>query len=173
MVDIFEVNRKECARLMLEYPKWCVPGTFKLNSGAPPPTEEDPNAKNWQLESVLIEVSNISSRPLGIANITPSRQAILGSLFLLPESPHKSIYYIALITELCKLSPSTVGPAVGKSIRKLYTALGDGLDPEVSRRFGEWFAVHMSNFGFQWVWKEWWALFTSWSLGCIADARPC
>ncbi|KAI9572404.1 MIF4G like-domain-containing protein [Boletus coccyginus] len=135
-VDIYEVNRKECARLLLEYPKWCVPGTFKPKSGAPPPTEEDPNAKNWQLESVVIET-------------------VLGSLFLLPESPQKSVYYIALITELCKLLPSTVGPAVGKSIRKLYTTLGNGLDPEVSRRFVEWFAVHMSNFGFQWVWKEW------------------
>ena len=168
MVDIFEVNRKECARLLLEYPKWCVPGTFKPKSGAPLPIEEDPNAKNWQLESAVIEVSNIKPT-IGVANITSSRQTVLGSLFLLPESPQKSMYYIALITELCKLSPSTVGPAVGKSIRKLYTALGDGLDPEVSRRFVEWFAVHMSNFGFQWVWKEWWALFTSWSLGCIDD----
>jgi len=74
---------------------------------------------------------------------------------VLPEAEHKSIYYIALITELCKLSPSTVGPAVGKSIRKLYSLLSDGLDSEASRRFAEWFAVHMSNFGFQWVWKEW------------------
>ncbi|KAG6375040.1 MIF4G like-domain-containing protein [Boletus reticuloceps] len=129
------VNRKECARLLLEYPKWCAPGTFKPRSEAPP-TEEDPNAKNWQLESVVIET-------------------VLGSLFLLPEPPQKSIYYISLITELCKLSPSTVGPAVGKSIRKVYTSLGNGLDPEVSRRFVEWFVVHMSNFGFQWVWKEW------------------
>ncbi|KAF9224403.1 hypothetical protein BS17DRAFT_779738 [Gyrodon lividus] len=135
VIDIFEVNRKECARLLLEYPKWCVPGTFKPRSGAPP-TEEDPNAKNWQLESAVIET-------------------ILGSLFLLAEPPHKAVYYFALITELCKLSPSTVGPAVGKSIRKLYVLLGDGLDVEVCRRFAEWFAVHMSNFGFQWVWKEW------------------
>ncbi|KAL4075617.1 MIF4G like-domain-containing protein [Scleroderma yunnanense] len=135
MIDIFEVNRKECARLLLEYPKWCVPGTFKPRAGAPP-VEEDPSANNWQLESIMIEV-------------------ILGYLFLLPESAQKSIYLIALITELCKLSPSTVGPAVGKSIRKLYSALAEGLDVEVSRRFSEWFSVHMSNFGFQWVWKEW------------------
>lgn len=62
-VDIFEVNRKECARLLLEYPKWCVSGTFKPGSGAPP-TEEDPNAKNWQLESVVVEASSIISSPL-------------------------------------------------------------------------------------------------------------
>ena len=74
---------------------------------------------------------------------------------ILPESSSKSIYYTSLITELCKLSPSTVGPAVGKSIRKLYISLSEGLDVEVARRFAEWFAVHMSNFGFQWVWKEW------------------
>jgi MIF4G like len=82
-------------------------------------------------------------------------QTVLGAFLILPESSHKSIYYIGLITELCKLSPSTVGPAVGKSIRKLYGSLADGLDVEVARRFAEWFAVHMSNFGFQWVWKEW------------------
>ncbi|KAJ7667559.1 armadillo-type protein [Mycena polygramma] len=117
ILDIFEVNRKECARLLLEYPKWTIPGTFK-----PKPGGED-----WQLESTVIE-------------------NILGAFFILPESSHKSIYYIG---------PSTVGPAVGKSIRKLYSTLGEGLDVEVARRFAEWFAVHMSNFGFQWVWKEW------------------
>jgi nuclear cap-binding protein subunit 1 len=65
------------------------------------------------------------------------------------------VYYFALITDLCKLSPQTVGPAVGKSFRKLYSFLGEGLDVEVARRFAEWFASHMSNFGFNWVWKEW------------------
>ncbi|KAG1739921.1 MIF4G like-domain-containing protein [Suillus paluster] len=127
-LDIFEVNRKECARLLLEYPKWCP------KPGAPEPEYE--SGKNWQLESTVIET-------------------VLGSLYLLPESTHKTVYHIALITELCKLSPSTVGPAVGKSIRKLYTTLADGFDVENARRFAEWFAVHMSNFGFQWVWKEW------------------
>jgi nuclear cap-binding protein subunit 1 len=74
---------------------------------------------------------------------------------VLPESASKSMYYSALVVELCKLSPSTIGPAVGKSIRKLYNTLSDGLDVEAGRRFAEWFATHMSNFGFQWVWKEW------------------
>ncbi|KAJ7666528.1 MIF4G like-domain-containing protein [Mycena rosella] len=135
ILDIFEVNRKECARLLIEYPKWTIPGTFKPKPGGTVVPEPVPG-KDWQLESTVIE-------------------NVLGAYFVLPESSHKSIYYIGLITELCKLSPSTVGPAVGKSIRKLYSTLGDGLDVEVARRFAEWFAVHMSNFGFQWVWKEW------------------
>ncbi|CDO74178.1 hypothetical protein BN946_scf185043.g229 [Trametes cinnabarina] len=134
IIDIFEVNRKECARLLLEYPKWTVPGTFKPRPGAPP---QDPvPGKDWQLEITILET-------------------ILGASFALPEATFKAIYYIALITELCKSSPQTVGPAVGKSIRKLYALLADGLDVEVAHRFAEWFAIHMSNFGFQWVWKEW------------------
>ncbi|KAF8164887.1 MIF4G like-domain-containing protein [Crassisporium funariophilum] len=135
IIEIFEVNRKECARLLLEYPKWNLPGTFKPKPGATA-IVEPVAGKDWQLESTIIE-------------------SVLGAYLIVPESPKKSIYYIALITELCKLSPSTVGPAVGKSIRKLYNSLSEGLDVEAARRFAEWFAVHMSNFGFQWVWKEW------------------
>ncbi len=82
-------------------------------------------------------------------------QTILGACFVLPESTHKAIYYIALITELARSSPISIGPAVGKSIRKLYALLSDGLDVEVAHRFEEWFAVHMSNFSFSWPWKEW------------------
>ncbi|KAF8663576.1 hypothetical protein AX16_000920 [Volvariella volvacea WC 439] len=135
IIDIFEVNRKECSRLLLEYPKWTLPGTFKPKSTLMGEFDPVPG-KDWQLESTIIET-------------------VLGAYLFLPEANHKSIYYIGLITELCKLSPSTVGPAVGKSIRKLYNSLSDGLDVEGARRFAEWFAVHMSNFGFQWVWREW------------------
>ena len=76
-------------------------------------------------------------------------------MLVLPRPIHKPMYYVALITELCKAQPQTTGPALGKSIRKLYSYLGDGLDVEAAHRFTEWFAIHMSNFGFQWVWKEW------------------
>ena len=56
IVDIFDVNRKECARLLLEYPKWNLPGTFKPKPGAP--VELDPvEGKDWQLESTILEVS--------------------------------------------------------------------------------------------------------------------
>ncbi len=57
MVDIFEVNRKDCARLLLEYPKWTLPGTFKPRPGAP----EQPlvAGKGWDLDNTLIEVCSI------------------------------------------------------------------------------------------------------------------
>ena len=60
ITDIFEVNRKECARLLLEYPKWSLPGMFKPKPGAPPPPEGENGAehegKEWQLESTILEV---------------------------------------------------------------------------------------------------------------------
>ncbi|KAF8341647.1 armadillo-type protein [Cantharellus anzutake] len=113
VINIFEVNRKECARILLEMPRWFVWGTFRGKS----------------------------------SNFVRA--------YLTASSPQTIVYYFALVTDLCKLSPQTVGPAVGKSFRKLYAFLGNGLDVEISRRYCEWFAMHMSNFGFNWVWKEW------------------
>ncbi|KAF5390479.1 hypothetical protein D9757_005267 [Collybiopsis confluens] len=136
LIDIFEVNRKECARLLLEYPKWTVTGTFKPKPGALAPETETSVDYEWQLESTLLET-------------------ILGASLVLPESSQPQVYYTSLITEVSKLSPSTIGPAVGKSIRKIYSLLADGLDVEIEKRFSEWFAIHMSNFNFAWVWKEW------------------
>ena len=158
IVEIFEVNRKECARLLVEYPRWTLSGTFKPRPGDPAEASDriPLPGRDWQLESTLIEVLfPFFTLMLCLLTGTWAIQTILGSQFLLPEGPVKPIYYMALITELCKLSPQTVGPAVGKSIRKIYGYCANGLDVEVLRRFSEWFSVHMSNFGFQWVWKEW------------------
>lgn len=55
ILDIFEVNRKECARLLLEYPKWNLHGTFKPKPGVTALGDPVPG-KDWQLESTIIEV---------------------------------------------------------------------------------------------------------------------
>ena len=107
--------------------------------------------------------------PLVLENLIV--EIILGNyLFATPSPPHKAVYYQSLIGELCKISPQTVAPALGKCIRKLYAGLGSAVDgaagdaaaqsklslgPEQTRRFAEWFAVHLSNFGFHWRWPEW------------------
>jgi nuclear cap-binding protein subunit 1 len=56
MIDIFEVNRKECARLLLEYPKWTPHGTFRPRPGSSSDNSEPVPGKDWQLESTLVEV---------------------------------------------------------------------------------------------------------------------
>ena len=58
VIDIFEVNRKECARLLLELPKWLPRGTFKARPGMPGEngTHDGPT---WQLESCIMEVRTL------------------------------------------------------------------------------------------------------------------
>ncbi|KEP55380.1 cap-binding protein 80-PB [Rhizoctonia solani 123E] len=137
MINIYEVNRKEGARILMEVHRWLSLGTFR--------PEGDREATGIILQNCLIE-------------------AVLSQLFHLPRSTLKLMYHAALINELCKLSPQTVGPAVGKSFRKMYSLLSNpdpvedgaaGLDARLAHLFAEWFALHMSNFGFAWVWKEW------------------
>ncbi|KAF8743125.1 MIF4G like, partial [Rhizoctonia solani] len=137
MINIYEVNRKEGARILMEVHRWLSLGTFR--------PEGDREATGIILQNCLIE-------------------AVLSQLFHLPRSTLKLMYHAALINELCKLSPQTVGPAVGKSFRKMYSLLSNpdpveagaaGLDTRLAHLFAEWFALHMSNFGFAWVWKEW------------------
>ncbi|WAR62696.1 hypothetical protein PtB15_15B283 [Puccinia triticina] len=154
VIDIFEVNRKECAKILLELPRWVGRGTFKTKGTAPKPkTDEAGNrieesateSSEWILEHLLLE-------------------SIVTSVFAIPTPPIRPVvYYHSLIVELCRLSPSTVAPALGKSVRRLYGGLGEvgadavtvRLEPEGIRRFAEWFGVHLSNFGFLWAWKDW------------------
>ena len=129
IVNLFDVNRKECARILLALRTFVAEGTFK--------TSAEGSTSTLSLESLIIAT-------------------LLNSMITLPKSPEPLIYYSSLITELCKASPNTVAPPVGRGVRKIFTFLGaDGLDNEVQRRIAEWFSIHLSNFGFQWMWKEW------------------
>ena len=83
-------------------------------------------------------------------------QTLLSRAFTLPTPTLPLVYHAALICELCRISPTTFGPAVGKCFRKLHDMVGEGLDVEISRRYAEWFAIHLSNFEFRWPpWQEW------------------
>jgi len=127
MINIYEVNRKEAARLLLGLARYITGGTFKSEG----------SESTLSLESLLINT-------------------LLSTMLTLPHSPQKLIYYGSVITELCKLAPNAVAPPVGRAVRKIFNLLGeDGLDIEIARRTTEWFSVHLSNFGFQWMWKEW------------------
>jgi len=62
VIDIFEVNRKECAKILLELPRWVGRNTFKTRATADKPrTEEVDNnpeepieASEWILEHLLL-----------------------------------------------------------------------------------------------------------------------
>ncbi|KAG0150049.1 hypothetical protein CROQUDRAFT_652715 [Cronartium quercuum f. sp. fusiforme G11] len=136
IIDLFEVNRKECARILLDLPRWVGRGTFK-SKGSQAQEKEKIEGPSWILEHTLVET-------------------IVSSIFGMPTPPIRPpVYYTSLIAELCRLSPATVAPALGKAMRRLFGNLPDVLEPEGIRRFADWFAVHLSNFGFLWVWKDW------------------
>ncbi|KAM0788666.1 hypothetical protein ACM66B_002765 [Microbotryomycetes sp. NB124-2] len=144
IMNLYETNRKEAAAVLLDLPSWFATGTFK--SHAQGGADEGPaqSASQLVLEDIVVE-------------------AIFDSVLSLPAQSLLPAYYHALLTELCRLSPSTVAPSLGKCVRRVYKGLGEpsgspgfpSLEPEGIRRFAEWFSVHLSNFGFQWPWKEW------------------
>ncbi|BGO90576.1 hypothetical protein NBRC10512_005296 [Rhodotorula toruloides] len=154
VISLYETNRKEAATILLELPKWFKKGTFRVNKPArrpdddqDMPEEEAPEGPNWSLENLIVE-------------------SILTSVLSLPAPPLTAMYYYSVLTELCRISPQTVAPSLGKSIRKLYAALGtdrDGseesvgpvLDAEGVRRLADWFSIHLSNYGFMWGWNDW------------------
>lgn len=59
IINVYEINRKEAAAILLQLPKWLAPGTF-----APvlsPGEEPDANSSKWILEHIVVEVSGLSS----------------------------------------------------------------------------------------------------------------
>ena len=136
IITLFEVNRKESANTLLLIRKHLAPNTFKPLPSTSNPPEAEPSS-TLSLESLIV-------------------QTLLQTMCALPRSPLSLLYYGSVITELCKSSPNTVAPPVGRAVRKIFTMLGgEGLDEEIGRRVEEWFAIHLSNFGYQWMWKEW------------------
>lgn len=165
ILNVYEVNRKDCARILLnDLPKWLPEGTFKppapAAGTAPAAVEGDGNGMTTD-QSTIVKENTLMD-------------VILSQMLATPASVQRSIYYYSLITELCKLSPSTVAPALGKCIRKLYAGLGlsdEEAGPEVIvlgfegiRRYSDWMATHLSNFGFHWRWTEWYVPFSCFSL---------
>ncbi|KAJ5570344.1 uncharacterized protein N7459_009774 [Penicillium hispanicum] len=80
--------------------------------------------------------------------------AVFSQLYQLPTPEHKLVYYHSVLTECCKIAPAAIAPSLGRAIRFLYNSL-ETMDLELSNRFLDWFAHHLSNFGFTWKWSEW------------------
>ena len=80
--------------------------------------------------------------------------AVFAQLFTLPALEHKLVYYHSVLTETCKLAPMSIAPSLGRAIRYLYRNV-ERMDLEISERLLDWFAHHLSNFGFTWKWTEW------------------
>lgn len=81
-------------------------------------------------------------------------EAVLGELLRLPAPIYPTVYYDSIMIEACIMAPQAIAPVLGRALRFLFINCA-ALDTELFFRVTDWFAHHVSNFGFTWKWKEW------------------
>ena len=135
-INVLHFNRSVAARFLIDVDCYFAPDTFVKRGTAFDKLREMAGDKStWKPEDVVVD-------------------AAFANLFQLPTPEHKLVYYHSVITEACKIAPAAVAPSLGRAIRYLYRNV-DRMDQELSHRFLDWFAHHLSNFGFTWKWIEW------------------
>ncbi|KAJ5902477.1 hypothetical protein N7495_003005 [Penicillium taxi] len=135
-INLLDFNRVAVAKYLIDVDCYFTPYTF-VKRATPFDRMRDlvKEGQAWKSEDVAVD-------------------AVLSLLYQLPAPAHKLVYYHALLTECCKIAPAAIAPSLGRAIRFLYNNL-ETMDLELSSRFLDWFAHHLSNFGFTWKWSEW------------------
>ncbi|GAM86800.1 hypothetical protein ANO11243_048200 [Dothideomycetidae sp. 11243] len=135
-VNLLDFNRAFVGKFVIELDNYWAPDTFVKRATPFDKLRDVPDGKpKWKPEDMAID-------------------AIFSQLFRIPTPVHRMVYYHSVIMEACKLAPSAIAPSLGRAIRFTYRNLGH-LDLELSYRFTDWFAHHVSNFEFRWKWVEW------------------
>ncbi|KIX98015.1 uncharacterized protein Z520_06094 [Fonsecaea multimorphosa CBS 102226] len=135
-INVLDFNRAVAAKFLIDVDCYFAPDTFVKRATPFDKLREVAGDKaTWKPEDVVVD-------------------AAFSQLLQLPAPEHKLVYYHSVLTEACKLAPAAVAPSLGRAIRFLYRNV-DKMDLELSQRFLDWFAHHLSNFGFTWKWTEW------------------
>jgi nuclear cap-binding protein subunit 1 len=135
-INILDYNRTATARFLIDIDCYFSSGTFvKRATPFDRLRDIEGDRSTWKPEDVAVD-------------------AVFSQLFQLPSPEHKLVYYHSVLTEACKIAPAAIAPSLGRAIRYLYRSV-DSMDLELSYRFMDWFAHHLSNFGFTWKWSEW------------------
>jgi nuclear cap-binding protein subunit 1 len=135
-INILDFNRHSTAGFLINLDCYFAESTF-VKRATPFDRLRDVEAgkSTWKPEDVVVD-------------------AVFSQLHQLPAAEHKLVYYHSLLTEACKQAPAAIAPSLGRAIRYLYNHAPQ-MDLELSQRFLDWFAHHLSNFGFTWKWSEW------------------
>lgn len=138
-INGLDFNRNVTARFLIDVDCYFAEGTF-VKRATPfdrlrEVEESGSGASTWKPEDVAVD-------------------AVFSQLLQLPAPEHKLVYYHAVLAEACKIAPAAIAPSLGRAIRYLYSSSA-GMDLELAGRFIDWFAHHLSNFGFTWKWAEW------------------
>ncbi|KIV85171.1 hypothetical protein PV11_00901 [Exophiala sideris] len=135
-INALDFNRTSAAKFLIEVDCYFDAETFVKRATAFDKLRDVAGDKaSWKPEDVIVD-------------------ACFSQLMQLPGPEHKLVYYHSVLTEACKLAPAAVAPSLGRAIRYLYRNV-DRMDLELAQRFLDWFAHHLSNFGFTWKWTEW------------------
>lgn len=135
-ISTLDGNRSVAAKFLIDVDSYFAPDTFVKRATPFDKLRDVAGDKaTWKPEDVIVD-------------------AAFAQLMLLPAPEHKLVYYHSVLTEACKLAPAAVAPSLGRAIRFLYRNVGR-MDFELCQRFLDWFAHHLSNFGFTWKWTEW------------------
>lgn len=135
-INVLHFNRNITARHLIDLDCYFSPRTFAARATPFDKLRDiEPPKSTWKPEDVAVD-------------------AVFSQLFQLPTPEQKLVYYHSVLTEACKLAPAAIAPSLGRAIRHLYRNT-PRLDLELSSRFMDWFAHHLSNFGFTWKWTEW------------------
>ncbi len=135
-INVLHFNRNITARHLIDLDCYFAPRTFAARATPFDKLRDiEPPKSTWKPEDVAVD-------------------AVFSQLFQLPNPEQKLVYYHSVLTEACKLAPAAIAPSLGRAIRYLYRS-SPRLDLELSARFMDWFAHHLSNFGFTWKWTEW------------------
>lgn len=135
-MNILDFNRNATARYLMDIDCYFAEGTFIKRATPFDELKNFPSGRStWKPEDVAVDT-------------------VFSQLLQLPAPEHKLVYYHSILTEACKLAPAAIAPSLGRTIRFLYRN-NPCLDLELSYRFVNWFAHHLSNFGFTWKWTEW------------------
>ena len=135
-INILDFNRIVAAKFLIDIDCYWTPGTFIKRATPFDRLKEVAGDKpTWKPEDLAVD-------------------AIFSQMFKLPGPERKMVYYHSLITETCKIAPAAIAPSLGRAIRYLYRNL-NVMDIELTYKFLDWFAQHLSNFDFRWKWTEW------------------
>jgi nuclear cap-binding protein subunit 1 len=135
-INILDFNRNITAKFLIDIDCYFAANTFVKRATPFDKLRDVPgDRRTWKPEDVVVD-------------------AVFAQLFQLPVPEHKHIYYHSVLTETCKLAPAAIAPSLGRAIRFLFRNV-EKMDLELAMRFLDWFAHHLSNFGFTWKWTEW------------------
>ncbi|CAG8487792.1 2780_t:CDS:10, partial [Acaulospora morrowiae] len=134
IIEIYEINRKECTKYLKELPYNFAPGTFvdKDTTLSATKTEVKNEPEIKEEPDIKIEPDDTFSSGWGDDNSTESKPML----------------------SVDKANGFRLEQIIVEAIGILFDRL-DFMDVECCYRFWNWFSHHLSNFGFVWNWKDW------------------